>query len=86
MASLADKTGKTEQECQRIVASAFAVMTREVAAGQNIVLEGLGVLRRKPVPGRRGRNPRTGQRVTIPATWDVSFHFSNDFQDTISKT
>ena len=47
-----------------------ATIATEVANGGNVVLPGIGTLRVKLVPERMGTNPRTGQKMQIPA------HFS----------
>ena len=50
-----------------------AVAARELAAGGEVPLPGLGKLKTKDRAARMGRNPRTGEAVTIPARRVVVF-------------
>lgn len=49
------------------------VAAQELAAGGEVPLPGLGKLKTKDRAARMGRNPRTGEAVTIPARRVVVF-------------
>lgn len=49
-----------------------------------ITLPGIGKLKVKDVPERQGRNPQTGEAVTIPAHRKVSFVVAKALKDAIN--
>ena len=49
------------------------VAAAELLGGGEITLPGLGKLKSKDVAARRGRNPRTGEMLDIPAHRAVTF-------------
>lgn len=49
------------------------VAAAELLSGGEIPLPGLGKLKSRDVTARRGRNPRTGETLTIPAHKAVAF-------------
>lgn len=49
------------------------VAAAELLGGGEIPLPGLGKLKCREVAARRGRNPRTGETLTIPAHKTVAF-------------
>lgn len=48
-----------------------------MSAGHDIELRGVGVFKVKQSCERKGRNPRTGEAITIPAQRRVSFKASD---------
>lgn len=51
-----------------------------IAEGQNIELRGFGSFKKTFRRARTGRNPRTGERVNIPAATFPKFKFSKEAQ------
>ena len=49
-------------------------------AGGEISLPGLGKLKTRRIGGRKGRNPRTGQEINVPARNKVVFVAGQDFK------
>lgn len=56
----------------------LAVIGEALAAGQDVRLPGLGVLRVESRAARMARNPRTGEAVAVPAGKRVRFSRSRD--------
>jgi len=57
-----------------IVLDALAEVTgKSLANGGEVPLPGIGKLKGKPRAARRGRNPRTGAPIDIPAHMGVKF-------------
>lgn len=50
-----------------------SVMAAELLGGGEVSLNGLGKLKAKKTEARKGRNPRTGVEITIPAGMRVAF-------------
>ncbi|MBI1374523.1 MAG: integration host factor subunit beta [Phycisphaera sp.] len=62
-----DEHGISKRRADRIVKALFAQITAHIARGDRIELRGFGVLsvrRRRP---RVAHNPRTGEKVNVPA-------------------
>ena len=67
MEEVADKVGITKKEAGNIIDAAVETITNTLSKGEKVTLVGFGtfqVLNRK---ARRGRNPRTGEELQIPA-------------------
>lgn len=56
----------------------LAVIGEALAAGQDVRLPGLGVLRVESRSARMGRNPRTGEAIAVPAGKRVRFSRSRE--------
>lgn len=56
----------------------------QVAAGETVSLPGLGKLTSVERAGRTGRNPRTGEEVSIPARRVPVFRAGKALRDTVA--
>lgn len=57
------------------------VTAAELLGGGEISLPGLGKLKSKDVAARKGRNPRTGETLDIPAHKAVTFTACKDLKE-----
>ncbi len=73
IAQVAKQAGVSKAEAAKVVNAVLNVITEAVKNGQNVTLTGFGTFRVRQRKAREGRNPRTGQKITIPATRTVSF-------------
>ncbi|WP_028586692.1 HU family DNA-binding protein [Desulfocurvus vexinensis] len=62
--------GMTNEE---ILTSTFAVITQELQRGGEVMLTGFGKFSVATRPARQGRNPKTGEPISIPASRTVRF-------------
>ena len=83
---IADCTELGKQECEKIVNSLFAAMTKAMQAGERIEIRGFGSFRVKDKAARQGRNPRTGETVLVPAKKVAAFKPSNEIGDLLNPT
>lgn len=72
------RTAHPDREVSAVMVEAVLEALGDVAAaellgGGEIPLPGLGKLKCREVAARRGRNPRTGETLTIPAHKTVAF-------------
>ncbi|NEQ29636.1 MAG: HU family DNA-binding protein [Leptolyngbya sp. SIO4C5] len=66
--AIADRIdGTTKKNIDLILSEAIAVVQEQVAAGNKIILVGFGSFEPKHRKERLGRNPKTGDEMTIPA-------------------
>ena len=64
---VADRTGVPKQKAEQVVDSLFEAMKDALASGKRIELRGFGVFVVKPRKRGVGRNPRTGEAVSVDA-------------------
>lgn len=63
----AENPGLRPEEIERIVDLFFSQITQKLAEGGRVELRGFGAFSTREREARRGRNPRTGEAVDIPA-------------------
>lgn len=73
IAHIAQTQGVTKAEAEKTVASFIAGITSAVAAGQSVQFVGFGTFEVKAQEERPGRNPLTGEAITIAAKNVVKF-------------
>jgi DNA-binding protein HU-beta len=62
----------------------FDSIVEEVAAGNKVQLVGFGSFEPRTRSARKGRNPRTGEEIDIPASTTVGFSAGKTFKDAVS--
>jgi len=70
---VATENGVAKEQTRKIVDSAFAAIMAAVVAGDEVALSGFGRFTVKEVAERQGRNPGTGETITIPASRKANF-------------
>lgn len=68
VARVAEATGKTKKETAVVVDAIFEAITQALAAGEEVNVYQFGKFIIKDRPERVGRNPKTGEEITIPAS------------------
>ena len=74
------KTGVTKTKAEMAVETVFESMKTALAKGDRIELRGFGVFTVRPRKTGIGRNPRTGQQVSIPPGKAVRFKPGKELQ------
>jgi DNA-binding protein HU-beta len=74
------RTGVTKTKAEMAVETVFDAMKKALAQGDRIELRGFGVFNVKPRKTGIGRNPRTGQEVSIPPGKAVRFKPGKELQ------
>ncbi|MGB2662131.1 MAG: HU family DNA-binding protein [Candidatus Omnitrophota bacterium] len=70
---ISDDTGLKQIDVKEVVQRTFDIITNSLTKGQTVELRNFGILKVKTRKGRMGRNPRTGENVSIPDKKVVSF-------------
>lgn len=71
-----DQLDMTQKEAKEAVESTLEIIKEELEQGREVMISGFGkwsVLTKKP---RRGRNPQTGEAITITGRKVVTFKMS----------
>ena len=74
------KTGVTRTKAEQAVETVFGAMKQALGKGERIELRRFGVFNVRPRKTGIGRNPRTGQEVSIPPGKAVRFKPGKELQ------
>ena len=69
----------------RALDSAIDVITKAVANGDQVTLVGFGSFKPSPRAARTGKNPKTGEALTIAATTVPKFSAGTLFKAAVAK-
>lgn len=65
--------GYTKKESAELVEAVFAIIKKTLESGEKLKLSGFGNFEVKHKKDRRGRNPQTGEVITIEARRILTF-------------
>ena len=71
--AIAEKTGITQADAGKSVDAAIAVISEALAKGDDVKLLGFGTFQVVDRAATEGRNPRTGEKIAIPASRQPKF-------------
>jgi len=82
--ALAEKTGLSKKEVNNFFDELNDLAYKEVKQNGEFALPGFGKLVKTKRKSRKGRNPATGEEITIPAKTVVKFRLSKAAKDAVS--
>ena len=85
IAAVAEKSGITKKDAERVVNATLDTVTASLAAGDKVQLSGFGIFETKQREARIGRNPRTKEAIQIPASSQPVFKASKALKDAVAK-
>ena len=89
-ADLIDEVSKlaelTRKDSEVIVETIFDSIVRSLRVGDKIEIRGFGSFRTRQRKPRVGRNPKTGERVEVPAKKIPFFKPSKELKDLVNNT
>ena len=68
IAAVAENAGLSKKDAEQAVNATVEAITKALAEGDKVSLVGFGTFETRERPARKGRNPRTKEEITIPAT------------------
>ena len=74
--AIAERTGVTQADAGKSVEAAIAVISEALAKGDDVKLLGFGTFQVVDRAATEGRNPRTGEKIAIPASRQPKFRAS----------
>jgi len=84
VASVAEKTGLTKKDAEKAVNALFDSVQEALTAGDKVQMIGFGTFEVKERAARKGRNPRTGQDIEIPASKNPVFKAGKALKDAVN--
>ena len=82
---VAQQSNITKKDAAAAVNATLDAITAELAAGGNVQLVGFGTFEVKERGERKGRNPRTKEEITIPASKLPTFKAGKALKDAVAK-
>ena len=82
--AVAQKAGMNKKEAEAAVNAMTAVVADALKAGEKVQLVGFGTFEVKARAARTGRNPKTGEAITIAASKNPSFSAGKALKDSIN--
>ena len=82
--SLYDQCGLSKQKSIVVVETVFELIKKALESGDDVLISGFGKFSVKKKAPRRGRNPATGEDLTLHARTVVTFKCSPRMRDRIS--
>ncbi|MBW4429145.1 MAG: HU family DNA-binding protein [Nostoc desertorum CM1-VF14] len=82
--AVAAKTNITKKQADEIISAFLSVVTEAVAEGEKVTLIGFGSFERRERSEREGRNPKTNEPMTIPATKVPAFSAGKQFKEKVA--
>jgi DNA-binding protein HU-beta len=82
--AIAADHGIAKTNARKIVDAVFAAIGDAAAKGQEVSLNGFGKFKVKDSPEREGRNPATGEAMTIKASKKLTFTVAKAVKDKLN--
>ena len=83
ISAIAEKTGASKKVSDAALAATIEAITEALKAGDKVSLVGFGTFEAKKRAAREGKNPRTGEKITIPATIAPTFKAGKALKEAI---
>ena len=82
-ARIADRVSLPRSEANRAINALFDAIGEALANGETVRVPGLGTFSVRSRAARQGRNPRTGERITIAASRTAAFKPGKTLRDAV---
>lgn len=84
IAAIADKAGLTKKDAEKALKAFTDTVAEELAKGGKVQLVGFGTFEVSERAAREGRNPRSGETVTIAASKSPKFKAGKALKDAVN--
>lgn len=83
-AIIAEKTGLTKKDAEAVLNAIMDSVKEALAKGDKVSLEGFGTFEVRERAAREGKNPRTGEKLTIAACKVPAFKPGKALKDKVN--
>lgn len=83
--SMAEKSKLTKKETETVLKAFIDSVEEALEKGDKVQLVGFGIFETRKRAERTGRNPRTKEEITIPASTVPVFKAGKEFKDRVNK-
>lgn len=81
---IAQKAGVTKKQADAVLTASIETIMDAVAEGDKVTLVGFGSFEPRDRKAREGRNPKTGEKMEIPATKVPAFSAGKLFKEKVA--
>lgn len=85
IAVVADKAEVTQKEAELVLSAVVDTIQETLAQGEKVVLTGFGTFEVRHRVARKGRDPRTGAVIDIPAQRSPAFRAGKGLKDAVKS-
>ena len=85
IAAVAEKTDLSKKDADAAVSAVLGAITDALKAGDKIQLVGFGTFEVRNRAAKQGRNPRTGENMTVPASKVPAFKAGKALKDAVAE-
>ena len=85
IAATTEKAGLSKKDTEAVITAAIEVITDALKAGEKVQLVGFGAFEVKARAERIGRNPKTKEQISIPASKVPVFKAGKALKDAIAE-
>ncbi|MEG5048593.1 HU family DNA-binding protein [Microcoleus sp. B4-C1] len=82
--AIVEKASVTKKQADAVLSAALEAIMEAVSGGDKVTLVGFGSWEVRDRKEREGRNPKTGEKMDIPATKVPAFSAGKLFKDSVS--
>ena len=82
---LANKEQLTQKKADEIISTTLESIMKSLSKGEKVTLVGFGTFEPRKRKERRGRNPKTGAEIMIPASVAPKFSAGKQFKQTVNR-
>jgi DNA-binding protein HU-beta len=82
--AIAAKANVTKKEADAVLSAIIETIIETVATGDKVTLVGFGAFEKRDRAQREGRNPKTGETMTIAATSVAAFSAGKLFKEKVA--
>jgi len=84
--AIREQTQASQKQIDAILSATLDTIVEAVSSGDKVALVGFGSFEVKERQAREGRNPQTGDKMTIPATKVPVFSAGKVFKDKVKPS
>jgi DNA-binding protein HU-beta len=82
--SISEQTGLTKTKSNQVVDALTSVITETLSKGEKVTLVGFGTFTTTDRNARKGRNPKTGEVIEIPAKTVAKFKAGSELTKNVN--
>lgn len=81
---VASDAGVTKKQADAVITATVDAIMEAVSGGDKVTLVGFGSFEKRERKAREGRNPKTGDKMEIPATSVPAFSAGKQFKEKVA--
>ena len=83
--AIAENAELSKKDAEKALSATIAAITNAMVNGDKVQLVGFGTFEVRTRDARKGKNPRTGEEITIAASKVPAFKAGKALKDTVNK-